>query len=76
MVNGKFFLTVVLDVPIFGLAAESNFSCRIIFMLQEKLLWPSVEENEQFAICYICKWIKSSKHYVCLYTYFRAIEYN
>lgn len=76
MVNGKFFLTVVLDVPIFGLAEESSFSCRIIFMLQEKPLWPSVEESEQFAICYICKWINSSKHYMCLYTFFGVIEYN
>lgn len=75
MVNGKFFLTV-LDVPIFGLAAESSSSWRIIFVLQGKLLWPSVEENEQFAICYICKWINFSKHYMCLYTYFDVIEYN
>lgn len=76
MVNEKFFLTVVLDVPVTALAAESSFSCKIIFMLQEKPLWPSVEENEQFAICYICKWINSSKHCMCLCTYFGVIEYN
>lgn len=62
--NGKFFLTGIPEVPIFGLAAESSFSCRIIFMLQEKPLGPSVEENEQFAICYICKWMSV----MCVYT--------